>query len=217
MPWCLCGSPRGLVALGRKLGGKMGLGATNITDGARSIYAPPVITWGSPAGSWASSIPDGDSALAILRHLHRAQLYGIAPTGIDGSDPTFQERLKWFAETFSKSLAAYIKLIEEISNGRFSAKALREAIENVGGTPGMYLWSGILDEHEVASVLSGSKRSGALAAYGMDGPLALAWLRANLRCVLLTVLLSMKNIEAERVLYLLRAMINITSERSRDR
>lgn len=204
--------------MGKKLGDKMGLGATsNITDGARSIYAPPTTAWGSPAGSQANGIPDNDSALAILRHLHRAQLYGIAPSGIGGSDPTFQERLQWFAETFSKSLAAYIKLIEEISSGRFSAKALREAIENVGGTPGMYLWAGILDDRDVASVLSGSKRSGALEAYEMDGPLALAWLRANLRCVLLTVLLSMKNIEAERVLYLLRAMINIGSPKSRDR
>jgi len=180
----------------------MGLGAISIIDGARSICAPPVTTGGAPGRSGAGTILDKDSALAILRHLHRAQLYGIAPTGIDGSNPTFQ---------------AYVKLIEEISNGRFSAKALREAIENVGGTPGMYLWSGIMDERDVALALSGSKRSRALKAYGLDGPLALAWLRANLRCVLLTVLLSMKNIEAKRVLYLLKAMNNLASETSFDR
>ena len=202
---------------GRNLGDKMGLGAISIIDGARSICAPPVTTGGAPGRSGAGTILDKDSALAILRHLHRAQLYGIAPTGIDGSNPTFQQRLRWFAETFSKSLAAYVKLIEEISNGRFSAKALREAIENVGGTPGMYLWSGILDERDVALALSGSKRSRALKAYGLDGPLALAWLRANLRCVLLTVLLSMKNIEAKRVLYLLKAINNLASDKPPDR
>ncbi len=191
----------------------MGLGATtNITESARSIYTPRITAWGAPSKSQANSISDGDSALAIIRHPHRAEIYGI-----DGHNPTFREKLHWFAEIFSRSLAAYMKLVEEVSSGRFSAKALREAIESVGDTPGMYLWAGILDEHGVAPVLSGSKRSGALETYEMDGPLALAWLRANLRCVLLTVLLSMQNIEAERVLFLLRAIINIGSAKSRDR
>ena len=104
-------------------------------------------------------------------------------------------------------------LVEQVSDGRFSPKALREAIEAADGTPGMYFWAGILEERDTAAVLSGTERQGAFESDEADGPRALAWLRDNIR----SVLLSKRNIEAERVLFLLRAMINPESVKSRNR
>jgi len=192
----------------------MGLGAvTNIEGGARAMYAPRITAWGAPVSNQPSGIPQNDSALAVIRNLYRSEIYGIGQDGIDSSNPTLREKLQSFAETFSKSLNAYKELASQVSEGRFSPKALREAIEAADGTPGMYFWAGILEERDAAAVLSGSQRNGALATGEMDGPRALAWLRDNLR----SVLLSKRNIDAERVLFLLRAMINPQSVKSRDR
>ncbi len=195
----------------------MGLEATNFTEGVRSICAPRITASGAPSTSRVNGIPDDDSALAVIRHLHRADVFGIDRGCIDASDPAFRAKLRLFAEVFSRSLAAYVGLVVEVSNGRFSAKALREAIDSLDGAPGMHFWTGILGPRGVASLISRLERSGVLETGKMDGPNVLAWLRDHFRSVLLTVLLSMQNIEAERVLYLLRALININSANSRDR
>jgi len=192
----------------------MGLGAiTNTLEGARAMYAPRITAWSAPTADQASGIPDDDSALAVIRNLYRAEIFGIERGGIDGSDPTFREKIQSFAESFGKSLSAYKKLAEQVSSGRFSPDTLREVIQNADGTPGMYFWAGILEERDAASILSGSARSGALETDEMDAPRALAWLRDRVR----SVLLSKQNIEAERVLFLLRAMINPEAAKSRDR
>lgn len=195
----------------------MGFGTTDCIDSTRSICAPPITAWGAPSTSQSNSIPDHDSAFAVIRHLHCADIYGIDYGDIDGSDPTFRERLQSFAEMFSKSLAAYVGLVVEVSNGRFSTKALREAFDSVDGAPGMYFWANIPAERDVASLLSRSGRSGLLETVGILHRWERAWLRNNIRLVLLTVLLSMQNIEAERVLSLLRTIVNMNSTESRDR
>ena len=192
----------------------MGLGAVaNSEGGARAMYAPRITAWGAPVRGQPSGIPDNDSALAVIRNLYRSEIYGIGQGGIDSSNPTLREKLKSFAEIFSKSLKAYKELASQVSEGRFSPKALRDAIEAADGTPGLYFWAGILEERDAAAVLSGSERNGVLEKDEPDGPRALAWLRDNIR----SVLLSKKNIESERVLFLLRAMINPESVKSRDR
>lgn len=191
----------------------MGLGAiTNTLEGARAMGAPQVKPWGASMTGRPGNIPDNDSALAVIRHLYSAEIYGVDQGGIDSSDPTFREKLQSFVETFRESLSAYKKLAEQVSSGRFSPNTLREVIQSADGTPGMYFWAGILEERDVASALSGSERSGALETNEMDGPRALAWLRDRVR----SVLMSKQNIEAERVLFLLRAMINPEAAESRD-
>lgn len=101
----------------------MGLGAASFIESTRSICAPRITAWGAPSASQSNSIPDSDSALAVIRRLHRAEVYGIDYSAINGPDPTFREKLQSFAEIFSKSLSAYVKLVVEVSNGRFSSKS----------------------------------------------------------------------------------------------
>ncbi len=181
----------------------MGLGAiTNSTESARATYAPRTTAWGAPSTSQANSIPDNDSALAVIRNLHRAEIFGVGQGGIDSSDPTLREKLQSFAETFGKSLSAYKEMASQISSGRFSPDTLREMVQSSDGTPGKDFWAGVPGV-ESTGPLSSPEHSGSIEGGSTAAP-AMSWLKHNFG----GVLLSQQNIEPERVLNLLREMIN---------
>ncbi len=181
----------------------MGLGEiTNIAESARATYAPRTTAWGAPSTSQTNSIPDNDSALAVIRNLHRAEIFGVGQGGIDSSDPTLREKLQSFAETFGKGLSAYKEMASEISSGRFSPDTLREMFQGTDGTPGKDFWAGVPGV-ESTGPLSNPEQSGSAEGGSMAAP-ALSWLRQNFT----SVLLSQQNIDPGRALHLLREMIN---------
>ncbi|HEC03612.1 MAG TPA: hypothetical protein ENI81_08760 [Phycisphaerales bacterium] len=181
----------------------MGLGeVTNITEGARATYAPRTTAWGASSVGQTSGIPDDDSALAVIRNLHRAEIFGVSQGGINSSDPTFRDQLKSFVGTFRESLSAYKELAKEIESGRFSPDALRELVQAVDGTPGKDFWAGV-PGIESTGPLSSPESSGPAEA-GSSAPRALSWLKYNFK----SVLMSQQDIEPGRVLQLLRNTIN---------
>ena len=182
----------------------MGLGPiTNIAEGARATYAPQTTAWGAPTTSQANSAPDNDSALAVIRNLHRAEIYGVGQGGINGSDPTLREKLKSFAETFSRSLSAYKEMSSQISSGHFSPDKLRELVQSSDGTPGKDFWAGVPGVESTGPLSSPEGQSNPVEGSTAAAP-ALSWLKDNFK----GVLLSHQKIEPERVLNLLREMIN---------
>lgn len=182
----------------------MGLGPiTNIAEGARATYAPRTTAWGAPSTSQANSIPDNDSALAVIRNLHRAEVFGVGQGGIDSSDPTLREKLQSFAETFSKGLSAYKQMASEISSGHFSPDKLRELVTSSDGTPGKDFWAGVPGVESTGPLSSPAGQSNPVEGGSAAAP-ALSWLKHNFK----GVLLSQQKIEPERVLNLLREMIS---------
>ena len=125
----------------------MGLGTTtNVAQGARTTNAPQSTAWGPSAPRRSNRIPDDDRAVAVIQNSHRAENSGVGQSAIDGSPAaTLRERMEQFVASSRDSLTRYRNMSEEVADGRFSAKALRDQIEllkEAAGGPGADLPGG---------------------------------------------------------------------------
>jgi hypothetical protein len=188
----------------------MGLGiVTNVAQGVRAASTPQN---GDRGPTEAGSLPkllDDDAAAAI--HSDRGdEESDVRQNAVDTRAAALGQSLREFTASFTKGLAEYEELSQEVADGRFSPKALREQIEasaNAAGKPGEDARSAA-PWRDSASAFSSLEDSDSLEMSKRDLR-ALAWLRDKAQ----QALSSQKNVEPGRVLLLLRGMIHANASK----
>lgn len=181
----------------------MGLGTiTNAGQSMRAANTPQSAAWGPDAARGADTIPDNDSALAVIQNLYCAK-NPASEQGLNNAvyGATFRERIRQFTASLNETITRYREMSEKIANGRFSPKILRERVEELResiNAPGLHL-SDESPGRNAAPPFPGSEEF-ISASRGITDTRALAWLKNGDR----RALLSQGNIEPERVLPLLR-------------
>lgn len=191
----------------------MGLGTiTNIEQSVRAMEVPQSTARGTHAAKQSGKIPDDDSAVAVIRNLHRAENSDVGPDAVDGGASTLSEELRQFTASFSESLSRFKELSEKIANGRFSPTTLRDQIERLkesAGMPGSDHPDTVKGQNSALAFLNSDEFKS--ASRGSTDTRSLAWLKTDARIAFL----SQDSVEPDRVLALLREMVNPGTATSR--
>ncbi len=178
----------------------MGLGiVTNVAQGVRAASAPQN---GARGPTEAGSLPkllDDDAAAAVIHSDRGDEESGVRQNAVDTSAATPGQILREFTTSFTEGLAKYLRLSQEVADGRFSPKTLRDQIEASAKSvdePGT-----VAGQNRALAFLNSDEPES--ASRGATGTRALAWLSGKSE----QALSSQQNVEPGRVLILLRDMI----------
>jgi hypothetical protein len=164
------GSPRELGITSFGAGDKVEFGTMiNIANGLSGGNTPQSTAWSPSSVRRSDKVPDDDSAVAVIRNLHRVENTGSEQGAVDGkSAVTGRERIQQFTASLNDKISRRRELAGEITDGRFSPRRLREQIEKMEesiGSSGALAW------------LRNNARSALMSQQGIEPGRVLALLR----------------------------------------
>lgn len=181
----------------------MEIGITSqVGQAARAPYLPARTAFSPPAEKGPGTIPDNDSALAVIRNLNQSANFWTLDGPADGRlTLTLRQRIQQFVTSFHESLSQYKRLSEKVAGGRFSPECLRRQIEQIKQS--LARSSANSPTANGANGAFSASSESDRATKGLMDARALAWLRDEAQ----RASLSQRNIEPARALHLLKGNV----------